>query len=436
MSQELDGRAAQIKGCYEASVDASNRNGNETDKIQQGPFVRFVQASPVVALLAIFGCGEAPPISQDVVPVISSDAQIWDAATAWRVDPIPTLVIGVEDGNAAQEFYRVRSVIRLADGTFVVGDASSGELRFFDNDGQFLFAAGGRGSGPGEFAEFSSLRMCRNGDRIIVEDNGADRFHLFETSGDLVETVAISSEAGRPPNIIGCFADGSLLAVSGGGALRGNPGDVIELTTTYHRYSDHGVYANAIATVASRPRYVNEVGGRRQYPFIPLTASPEVAAGSDAMFLSYGGGAVVWMYDLAGSPIAEYRWNPDGRARVSDVWREYTEESLGHMGQEDLQMYRHFYSLELPLPEYIPVVNGLNVDPEGNVWVERVTPPGRSHRTWTVLSSEGVHFGDVDFPPDVAVLEIGLDYVIGLHIDELNVERIHVYSLLKPRTDM
>jgi hypothetical protein len=337
----------------------------------------------------------------------------------------------VDEGEAGQVLYRVRSAVRLSDGRYAIGNAGTSEVRFFDHEGRFLFATGGRGAGPGEFGEFSSLRICVSSGQLIVEDNGQDRVHIFQEDGEFVETIVIEPVNGRPPNIVGCFADGSLLAVSGGGTLQGNAGDVLPASTVYHLYSQRGEFVDTIVGLGGQTKYVDVVGESRHYPVIPFTPDAELAASADAVYVSDDGRAVVRKHDLSGAPLLEIHWNPGERTRVRDVWDEYTQESLGHMGERDLRMYRHFYAQDLPLPEFVPVVAGLKVDLEGNVWVEHARPLSSAPNSWTVISSEGVLLGRLELPRELEVIEIGSDYIIGRTIDELAVERIQVHRIQK-----
>lgn len=48
-----------------------------------------------------------------------------------------------------------------------------------------------------------------------------------------------------------------------------------------------------------------------------------------------------------------------------------------------------------------------------------------------VLDPEGRVVGSVLLPEGLEVLEIGEDYVLGMHTDELGIQRIRRYALLK-----
>jgi hypothetical protein len=50
-----------------------------------------------------------------------------------------------------------------------------------------------------------------------------------------------------------------------------------------------------------------------------------------------------------------------------------------------------------------------------------------------VFSDEGVLLGTVAIPPDLSIMEIGQDYVLGVWRDPLDVEFVHLYSLQRER---
>jgi hypothetical protein len=66
------------------------------------------------------------------------------------------LAIGAVDTPAAHVFHKVKSVFRQRDGTLVVANAGSSELRLFDPKGALLSSSGRFGGGPGEFSTLIS----------------------------------------------------------------------------------------------------------------------------------------------------------------------------------------------------------------------------------------------------------------------------------------
>jgi hypothetical protein len=108
-------------------------------------------------------------------------------ASRIALSPEPDLIIGREGGEPEYEFFRIAGVTRLADGSIVVANAGTAQLRFFDSDGRFLKSIGRRGTGPGEFRNMRGLWVIR-GDSLVVWDGGPG-LGLFSPGGEYVRTA-------------------------------------------------------------------------------------------------------------------------------------------------------------------------------------------------------------------------------------------------------
>jgi hypothetical protein len=93
--------------------------------------------------------------------------------------------------------------------------------------------------------------------------------------------------------------------------------------------------------------------------------------------------------------------------------------------------YEHFYGLNHPLPERVPAFQGIIVDDEANVWLERYRLPWETESRWEVVGPEGRWLGQVVTPPRLRLLQVGRDFVLGRHADSLGVERVRVHPLRK-----
>jgi len=87
---------------------------------------------------------------------------------------------------------------------------------------------------------------------------------------------------------------------------------------------------------------------------------------------------------------------------------------------------------EMEFPPSHPVFDDIQVDQEGNVWVEEhrfreQEGPAR----WSVFAPDGTWVTDVEVPEGLFVRDIGPDYLLGLWRDELDIEYVREYALLK-----
>jgi hypothetical protein len=86
---------------------------------------------------------------------------------------------------------------------------------------------------------------------------------------------------------------------------------------------------------------------------------------------------------------------------------------------------------ELPYPDVIPPYGMTVLDSEMNLWVEEFRVTESDPADWSVFDDEGVWLGRVTLPKGLEIYEIGADYILGRSLDELDVERIEVYQLMK-----
>lgn len=132
------------------------------------------RASPALLLVLVIGCAESPDAPEPDPGVFGIAAE-------------PLLTMGVSDGDPRLMFNLVHSARRQADGTLLVADGGSREVRWFAADGTPLRVAGRRGEGPGEFRGPLSL-LPWAGDTVAVLDHDQRRLTLFGGSGEVVRT--------------------------------------------------------------------------------------------------------------------------------------------------------------------------------------------------------------------------------------------------------
>ena len=115
--------------------------------------------------------------------------------------------------------------------------------------------------------------------------------------------------------------------------------------------------------------------------------------------------------------------NPPISAAEANEYQESLRERMTRMSA----MWRGLYE-QVTLPETKPAYGRLLADTEGNLWVSAYDDEG----TWTVFDAEGRLLGTMEIEGDVRVVEIGGDYLLGVWRDDLDVERVFLYGLLKP----
>ncbi|UCG87517.1 MAG: hypothetical protein JSW71_02940 [Gemmatimonadota bacterium] len=84
---------------------------------------------------------------------------------------------------------------------------------------------------------------------------------------------------------------------------------------------------------------------------------------------------------------------------------------------------------EMPVAEMMPAYAELEVDDVGNLWVRNYDPDSDLSQTWTVFDPDGQMLGAVRMPADLRVTHIGVDFVLGVWRDDLDVEHVRLYEL-------
>lgn len=246
---------------------------------------------------------------------------------AWRIASESELRFGTEDGDENFQFYRVFSVIQLNNGNIVVSNSGTHELRFFDSNGSFIKSTGQKGRGPGDFGDWSAMRLYKStDDSFIVNDNSNNRIQIFRNDGELIKvnTMEKIENAGNP-SITDVFTDNSWLvwSVIGSAALRGNPGEIIEHEYGFHRLLPDWTYDKMLFKIPARPRYVNEYQGVINYPFIPFTADPVyITDSTNGVLFSKASKPAITRVDTTGNYTHIFKWDLP-RTKTSSIWERY-----------------------------------------------------------------------------------------------------------------
>jgi hypothetical protein len=90
---------------------------------------------------------------------------------------------------------------------------------------------------------------------------------------------------------------------------------------------------------------------------------------------------------------------------------------------------------EVARPPILPAFGSLHLDPHGNLlateWTSSFAAPDQAARRWWAFDREGVLLGEITAPAAFRMHEIGDDYVLGVTSDELGVERIAMFPLVR-----
>ena len=302
-----------------------------------------------------------PAIERDSagITIVESFRPAWGDSAHWRVDPAPLLDLAESGTGDPHNFYWVRGIRRLSDGSLVVANGGSNEIRKFSADGSFLASAGGDGEGPGEFSNLQQIE--RVGDSIIARDIRS-RVALFGPDLEHIRTTRLQGHA-RSLRYLG---NGTLVvqALMGFSEMYGlvrDPGALL-------LYDLEGVRGDSIGPTPGAESYGTEV----------LEAAP--LFGKAALVDTYGGR----IYSGASDHMQVEELSPGGDTvrifRIPDFPLALTPEQVEAernarlnfplpQGIESLPRYFVEAVEGMPSPETRPAYADLLVDPAGAVWL-------------------------------------------------------------------
>ncbi len=398
---------------------------------------------PLLAVITLGACApDAPersgPVVRDSagVRIVENTRPMWQDGEEWRLSPEPVVHVGGGD-KEEEQLFRVSGAWKLGDGRILVVNGGTAELRFYDETGRLLTSAGARGSGPGEFRALMWAGPYR-GDSVAAFDGHLQqrRVSIFDSTGRLARMFAVVADSGRPPEIVGVFLDGSFLARNGlfGGGFggTGRPTEVLRPDERLYRFGPSGALGTISAPIAGSELFVlRRPGGLTVIPH-PLGRTTTVRVHGDRYYVSIGDAVEVRAYRADGTLTTIVRRlrdpAPTSRRDVSAVRnRMLTEASSDENRRFVRQVFR-----ELPTPSTLPAITDVMVDDDDNIWVTEYAPPGGHTRIWHVYGDDGILLGPVAIASDLTPLHIGADFLIALNRDDLDVEYVRLYDLIKP----
>lgn len=393
-------------------------------------------AATLALLVAAGGCDAGPadrgPSVRDSagVRVVESPAS---AGEAWAVADTPAVEIGRATGPPALQFDRVRAVRILSDGGLAVADGGSREVRVFGPDGEHSLTVGGEGPGPGEFRSLDGLEVL-DGDTLVVWDRRSARLSLFGPGGELVRTVAADGLRGEtvdPRGLAGVLPDRSFVVHRGldPGDLTGATG-VVRLASPVVRAGPEGAELDTLARPPGPAQYVTPTSGGEGVirTDLLLAAEPHVEVGAGRIYAADGGRWEIRVLRPDGGVEAVIRRRHARRAAEARDVEAAIERRVAQMPDRVREVVRRRFE-ETPARDTLPAISDLLVDADDRLWARQFTPDPGDRGRWWVFDEGGRLRAAVRTPPGLRVEAVGRDRVVGVHEDELGVERVRVHRL-------
>ncbi len=385
--------------------------------------------------IALAACADHAPDTSALVRdsagvrIVENTSPVWQPGEGWRLSAEPSMDIGGGDTEEDQLF-RVVGALRLSDGRIVISNGGSNEIRFYDDGGEFVKSTGRQGEGPGEFTRLGPIDRIR-GDSLAATGWGLNRQSVFDSNGELARTVGYQPTADIPrPVLLGTFDDGSAL-IHGGRDYDGPPSGLVRAHASLFRFDSEGSPANNMGVFPE-----SEAFYRQQQNFVYIVSLPfakrsvRLAVGDHFYFANtaryevqiYGTDGVLQMlvrkhHELSPVTAGDKESLLQRRLEGRDADARRTIE----------QEFR-----DLPIPETKPAFGDqIKLDANRHLWVLELNDSA-ADPSWSVFDADGVWLGVVTLPSGFTPMDIGSDYVLGVWRDDLDVEHVQLYDLIKP----
>lgn len=356
----------------------------------------------------------------------------------WRVSDSPQVRIGGVDQDEHQQFVEISAATVLRDGRIVIADSRAGLVAVYGQDGEFREQLGSRGEGPGEFRSPSSL-LAVDGDSILIWDRTLWRTTVISPQGDFVRSERYDPTAADLYPVQGMWPETLRLGGAGSRLIRlifksdskSSRGDDLDLAGL-------AVHWNGTSKVELIQVFPREEQVEVEAPWGPTTLTAPLAAGprmavdrkGDRACVGHQARPELLCVSAAGHRYG-LRWTSEPRSMWSGDpalarWKDETVEAYsGKISEKDaLDMI----SAVSP-PRFYPAFRGLLFDTAGYLWVGLgPSSDGATEYEYLVFGPELSLAGRL-WLPAMTVLEIGVDYVLGIRRDILGVEEVVVSRL-------
>lgn len=370
------------------------------------------------------------------IHIVENTAPQWTSGAEWRLSAEPLVEIGGETGDPDYDLFRVRGLMRLVDGTIVVANAGSQELRMYGPDGRHIRSVGRMGDGPGEFQDIFHAVSC-GADSIVVFDRQALRISVFDGALRFLHSFSspLLIEGGWAPLSVSCQSDGTMAVVGRGappGPRAAEPSGPSRSRVPVFIGSPHVDDFRQVGVFDGPESYLwrdatsGYLGAR---PFGKVTS---IAVANDHLYVATGDAYEIAAHTLDGglSRLIRKRHTPVP-VTLRDVER-FKEEMLDTLSQPRWRRLVEPLIDRAEHPEAMAAYGRMVVDETGHLWVEEYVRPGDDRRRWTVFTGEGTMLGEVETPFDLDVRQIGREFVLGVRKDDMDVEHVQLYELIKP----
>lgn len=389
----------------------------------------FIRGSSALALIALLGLGCSESGGHPIGPTVSDSSGVQivmnrsdEPPARWRLADHPKVRIGSVEGDGPDVFGFV-GAIQYVEGAVVVGDPMNARVSVFGTDGEFRFAVGGRGQGPGEFMSIDVLEGL-NGDTVAIFDRRLQRVSLLSLGTQAIgRTFALNGAAGGDPELVGAISPDHLLFRND--EISPRPGLSRQSALVVRASLSEGT-VDTVGVFPGMEMYWVEVDGEREIGAVPFGLTGWLAVGEGVFAYGSGESVLVDVYDPQGRMVRSIRTGWTGPTVDADARSGYVESRL--RGNDSPEMRRRVERVleALSLPRTGPAHSRMLYDSEGNLWVAGTRAGG-----WVVFGPGGELLAGIDVPDRTFPMQITDEIVWALQIGEMDHTSVVGYQIIR-----
>jgi hypothetical protein len=366
----------------------------------------------LLTLLASLGCDA--PVVEDDLPSLGR------LATVVRTETL------IPPSGDDYDLYNATHLSSFSDGGIAVLNAGTPEVLVFTSTGRLQTRFGGPGQGPGEFSRPTFLTVTP-GDSVLVTDLLSQRVVVFDRGGRPARTYQLETPSIGELYVFpfGLTEDNLLVTAQGVTPIGPNAAaGPVFLPARVLAYDPEG----AISEVVERPGissefFLFEQEGRLRSIAPPFRRRTVIAGGGSGVALATSLSRSILLLDAGIGAEVTIPFPGDTPPLSRSVADSALSAWVDSAGSSEDRILRRRLVADMPSPTTPPVLDDLQFDLLGRLWVAASGPNGGRDSKWYVIDEQSA-IGFIELPRSVQVMEIGQDYVLGIEADALDLQSV------------